>query len=234
MFRIAICDDEETSLQLNKALTDKIMQEEGLSYEITTFQNMRDMISTMVELKANLSYDVLLCDVLTTDMTGIEAAEKLRELGENLDIIFISTSAEYAIDGYRVQALRYIKKPVDVEQLREALSISYRRHSNKEGLTINSDGKTVTIDYKDIIYIESCGRNIDVHVGDKIYTTHIKISDMEKLLPEKNFFRCHRSYIVNFKFADNLERYEMALKNGQILPVSQQLYSETKRRFQKR
>lgn len=233
MFRIAICDDEDTSLCLNKALTEKIMTEEGIPFEITTFQNMREMTDIMSSLKANQTFDVLLSDILTTDMNGIEAAEKLRELGEQVDIIFISTTAEYAIDGYRVQALRYMKKPVDIEQLREALLISYRKHSNKEGLKISVDGKTTTVDFKDIIYIESCGRNIDVHVGDKMMTTHIKISDMEKLLPDKSFFRCHRSYIINYKYVDNLERYEVTMKNGEILPISQQLYTETKKRFQK-
>ena len=233
MFRVAICDDEETSLKLNKALAEKILEEENISYEICTYTNMIEMTEALVNVKKAAPFDVLLSDILATDMNGIEAAEKLRGIGEQLDIIFISSTAEYALDGYRVQALRYLKKPVDLEQLREALLISYRKHTCKEGLAINIEGKMTNINYKDIYYIESCGREVDIHVDGRVLPAHIKISDMEKMLPEKEFFRCHRSYIVNFKNMEKLERYEITMKDGDIISVSQQLYAETKNRFTK-
>ena len=194
MLRVAICDDEKTSVQLNTALTEKILTEANVEYEIYKFEDMR-------------------------------------EIGDNVDIIFISSTAEYALDGYRVQALRYIKKPVDIDTLREALLISVSKHSFIGGLTVSSKGQTFTIDFKDVLYIESCRRDIDIHLTDKIITTHMKISDIERLLPEKDFFRCHRSYIVNFTYMEAIERYQITMKNGDILSVSQQLYSDTKSRF---
>lgn len=233
MFKIAICDDEDTSLRLNKALTEKVLDEINVEYEISTFQDMREMTETLTKLTVAQPFNVLLCDILTTDMNGIEAAEKLRQLGEQLDIIFISSTADFALDGYRVQALRYIQKPVDIDKLREALMLSYHKYSCKEGIAISVEGKSVNVAFEDIAYIESCGRDIDIHVGDKILTTHIKISDMEKMLPQKDFFRCHRSYIVNFNYMDSIERYQVTMKAGDYIPVSQQLYAETKNRYLK-
>lgn len=232
MFKIAICDDEETSVHLNKALTEKVLKEENIEYEINTFQDMREMTDSLTKLTVAQPYNVLLCDILASDMNGIEAAEKLRSLGENIDIIFISSTAEFALEGYRVQALRYIQKPVDIDKLREALLISYHKYSCKEGVAVNVDGKSVNISFEDISYMESCGRDIDIHLQDKVITTHIKISDMEKMLPE-GFFRCHRSYIVNFSYMESIERYQATMADGDIIPVSQQLYAETKNRYLK-
>lgn len=232
VFKIAICDDEETSVRLNKALTEKILTENNIEFEIETFQDMREMTESLTKLTVAQPFNVLLCDILTTEMNGIEAAEKLRQLGEQLDIIFISSTIDYAVEGYRVQALRYIQKPVDLEKLQEALLLSYHKYSCKEGIAVSVEGKSINIAFEEISYIESCGRDIEIHVQDKVLTTHIKISDMEKMLPQ-DFFRCHRSYIVNYNYMDSIERYQITMKDGDLVPVSQQLYAETKNRYLK-
>ena len=231
MVKIAICDDEATSVQLNKALTEKILKEERVEYEIDCFNDMQEMIDALSKVNSVYHYNVLLCDILTTDINGIDAAKRIRELGEQLDIVFISSTAEYALDGYSVQALRYLQKPVDVEKLREALMISYRKSQDKTGLSVISDGKPCSIKFDDIIYIESQAREIDIHFGEEIVTTHIKISDVEKMLPDNLFYRCHRSYIINLSKIKHLERYDVTMNNDEYLPVSQQLYSETKTRY---
>ena len=231
MFRIAICDDEATSLKLNVALTEKILKEEQIEFEIVTFDNMRKMLETLT--KPSQPFDILLSDILTTDMNGIEAAEKIRELGEKLDIIFISTTAAYALDGYRVQALRYLQKPVDIEKLREALLLSYKKNASREKISVTADGKVHNVNFRDIIYVESDARDVHIVLEDKILITHMKISDMEKLLPKEHFFRCHRTYIVNLAAVEHMERYQATMKNGDLVSISQQMYTEMKTKFYK-
>ncbi|MBE5894618.1 MAG: response regulator transcription factor [Lachnospiraceae bacterium] len=231
MFRIAICDDEATSLKLNVALTEKILKEEQIEFEIVTFDNMRKMLETLT--KPAQPFDILLSDILTTDMNGIEAAEKIRELGEKLDIIFISTTAAYALDGYRVQALRYLQKPVDIEKLREALLLSYKKNASREKISVTADGKVHNVNFRDIIYVESDARDVHIVLEDKILITHMKISDMEKLLPKEHFFRCHRTYIVNLAAVEHMERYQATMKNGDLVSISQQMYTEMKTKFYK-
>jgi len=231
MFRIAICDDEATSLLLNKALTEKILQDERIEYEIETFESMTEMLDTMSKVRPTRGFDVLLSDILTSEMNGIEAAKRIRTLGEEVDIIFISTTAEYALDGYQVQALRYLQKPVDIEKLKEALILSYQKHDGKEGLKIMVGSKEMSVKYDEIQYIESCGRDVEVVLEDKRLLTHEKISDMEKIMPAEDFFRCHRSYIVNLDKIEDMERYVIYMKNGDQVSVSQQLYTDTKVKF---
>ena len=88
MYRVAICDDEATSLQINEALTSQVLTEEGIQFETVCFTDMESMIETLSNKEAE--YDVLLCDILAVGMNGIEAAKELRRLGEGLSIIFIS------------------------------------------------------------------------------------------------------------------------------------------------
>ncbi len=232
MFRIAICDDEATSLLLNKSLTEKILQDERIEYEIETFESMSEMLDTLSKVRPTKGFDLLLSDILTTEMNGIEAAKRIRTLGEQLDIIFISTTAEYALDGYQVQALRYLQKPVDIDKLKEALILSYQKHDGKEGLKVMVGNKEMSIKYDDIQYIESCGRDVEIVLADRSrLLTHEKISDMEKIMPADDFFRCHRSYIVNLDKIEDMERYVIYMKNGDQVSVSQQLYTDTKVKF---
>ena len=142
MYRVAICDDEATSLQINEALTAQVLTEAGIEYETVCFTDMQSMIDTLS--RKEVQYDVLLCDILAVGMNGIEAAKELRRLGESLSIIFISSTAEYALEGYQVDALRYIQKPIQIEKLKEALISAYRRKDTK--------GDTLTFQVGDKLY----------------------------------------------------------------------------------
>ncbi|MBR5420801.1 MAG: response regulator transcription factor [Lachnospiraceae bacterium] len=228
MFRIAICDDEATALKLNTMLTEKILKEEKIPYELVAFDDIQTMTDAL--MRPGQPYDLLITDILAHGLNGIEAAERLRGIGEKLDIIFISSTADFALEGYKVEALRYMKKPVDPEQLKEAILISYRKTAQKEGLSLNCEGKLYSIRYEEIIYAESQARDIELTLKDRKLVTHMKISDLEKLLPDM-FFRCHRSYIVNLLEVETIERYQATMKNEEFIPISQQLYSEMKNRM---
>ena len=129
-----------------------------------------------------------------------------------------------------MNALRYLKKPVDSARLKEALLIAYRKTAQKEGLSVTSEGKLYNINYKEIIYAESQARDVELTLKDRRLITHMKISDLEKMLPDQ-FFRCHRSYIVNLLEVENIERYQATMKNQDYIPISQQQYTEMKNRM---
>ena len=231
MFRVVICDDEATSLQINQILTEQVLEEAGIEYEIATFDDMRKMTAALSDEKAE--YDVLLCDILAVGMNGIEAAKELRRLGEKLPIIFISSTAEFALEGYSVNALRYLQKPIDIEKLREALMEAHQNSEDGEALKFQVADRFYKIPFSDIDYLESCGRDTDIITKDERISVHMKFSDMEKRLPADMFLRCHRSYIINLAQAKDLARYRFLTKKGVEIPVSQLQYNETKRRFVK-
>lgn len=230
MFRVAICDDEATSLQINEALTSQVLTEEGIEFETVCFMDMESMIGTLSGKDAD--YDVLLCDILAVGMNGIEAAKELRRLGENLSIIFISSTAEYALEGYQVNALRYLQKPIQIEKLRDALMSAYKMRAVKgDTLTFQVGDRLYKIPFGEIEYLESQGRETIVYTLNEQIAVHMKFSDMEQLLPEDSFVRCHRSYIINMHYVKDLARYRFLTKRGVEIPVSQLQYVDVKKKF---
>ena len=229
MYRVVICDDEATSLQINQILTEQVLEEEGIEFEITTFEDMRVMTEALSDEHAE--YDILLCDILAVGMTGIEAAKELRRLGEKLPIVFISSTAEYALDGYSVNALRYLQKPINIEKLREALKEGYQLSQPTDVLKFQVADRFYRIPFSEIEYLESQGRDTDIITSEETISVHMKFSDMEKKLPADMFLRCHRSYIINLAQTKDLARYRFLTKSGAEIPVSQLQYNETKRKF---
>ena len=230
MYRVAICDDEATSLQINEALTAQVLTEAGIEYETVCFTDMQSMIDTLS--RKEVQYDVLLCDILAVGMNGIEAAKELRRLGERRSIIFISSTAEYALEGYQVDALRYIQKPIQIEKLKEALISAYRMKDTKgDTLTFQVGDKLYKIPFGEIEYLESQGRETIVSTINEQISVHMKFSDMEQLLPEDSFVRCHRSYIINMHYVKDLARYRFLTKRGVEIPVSQLQYVDVKKKF---
>jgi len=230
MFKIAICDDEMTSLMINRALTEQILEEENIEYEITTFEDMQSMIDGVMDEKAE--FNLLLSDILAVGMNGIEAAEEIRRLGDKLPIVFISSTADFALDGYRVNALRYLQKPVQIGKLREAILEAYSNSEKKKDyLSFQVADRFYKINLDDIIYLESMGR--DTHVVTKTETicVHSKFSDMEKQVPSNRFIRCHRSYIINLSEVKDIARYRFLTKGGIEIPISQLQYTDVKKDF---
>lgn len=232
MFRVAICDDEATSLQIIEALTEQILQEAEIEYEIATFEDM--LVMTKELSGGREEYHLLLSDILAVGMTGIEAAEELRRLGEKIPIVFVSSTAEYAMDGYRVHALRYLKKPVEYERLQEALLEAYRMSMNSSGfLKFQVADKLYNLPFEQIEYLESQGRDTNIITAEETISVHMKFSDMEQQLPADSFLRCHRSYIINLAHVKDLARYRFLTKSGVEIPVSQLQYAEIKNKFMK-
>lgn len=232
MFKVAICDDEMTSLMINQALTEQVLTESGIEYEITTFDNMENMISALS--KEDDDYDLLLSDILAVGMNGIEAAEELRRLGDKIPIVFISSTADYALDGYRVSALRYLQKPVQIDILKEAILEAYGSKKNKqENLSFQVGDRFYKVNLDDIIYLESSMRDTEVVTKNDRIVVHNKFSDMEKKLPENRFCRCHRSYIINLSEVKDIARYRFLTKNGIEIPISQIQYQDVKNAYKK-
>lgn len=230
MFKVAICDDEMTSLMINEALTRQVLSEAGIEYEITTFDDMQTMINGVLD--DNADFNLLLSDILAVGMNGIEAAEEIRRLGDKLPIVFISSTAEFALDGYRVNALRYLQKPVQMDKLKEAILEAYSLiGKKKEYLSFQVADKFMKINLDDIIYLESYGRDTEVVTKNERITVHSKFSDMEKQVPADRFVRCHRSYIINMSEVKDIARYRFLTNDGVEIPISQLQYADVKKQF---
>lgn len=177
-------------------------------------------------------------------MPDINGIDFVRGLTDPPLVIFTTAYSEYALEGFRLNAVDYLLKPFSFDDfsratekacsLRElhrmrderAASVSTiesidEASGNNDYISIKSDYKVNLVRYNDIIYIESVGEYIRLHLkdGSKL-TTLFRLKNMETELPQKNFMRVHRSYIVNIDYVSSFARGKIYLSNGDYVPIS--------------
>lgn len=225
MMTIAICDDDSSQINaLRKMLTEwnsQIAVKEYSSAEQFLF-NYPDV-----------SCDLLLLDIEMGDMNGMELAKELRAEGDMLPIIFITGFSEYMGDGYDVEALHYLLKPVEKEKLFRVLDRYACSHKPKNRIILPSgvcNGSVVTVS-NNIMYLEAFGKKTQVTMksGKKITCTLGLSAVSEKL--GQGFVSCHRSYVVNLGFICSVSKNEITMDSGEKIPVSRRLYDSVNRAF---
>ena len=227
--KIAICDDEEIELDLiekyilewSKQLSDKT--------NIYKFKSSEEFLFKYEDIK---DYDVLLLDIQMKEISGMDLAKKLREIGEQMKIVFITGDREYVFQGYEVQALDYIVKPVVKEKLFTVLhKVNEMLKKEDDFAFVQSDGIMHKLKQLDICYIESIGHETVLYVNDKKITCKKGISAMEKEIKEKYFYRCHRSYLVNLSKIDSISKKEVIMEGDIRIPIARGKWEELNKAY---
>lgn len=215
--QLALCDDEPTMLEGIAAMVDQAVEAEGISCEVSLYHSGSALLEA---IRQGEHYHALLLDVLLGEMTGLELAAALREQKNDTAIVFISSNREMAVCGYEVSALRYLTKPVDMDKLREALHQCYTAGLGEEQIVLTTEKGACKLPVADILYAETWGRELRITMVDGAEKVAMKLSDLEALLPPKQFVMCHRTILVNLAWVKYLRYCELELKTGGTLPVS--------------
>ncbi len=214
---LAVCDDEASDRQHIAELTTDILKAEQISAAITQFDSGDALLRS---IEGGAGFSVLLLDVMMPNLDGMALAAALRKQKSKAAIIFISSNREMALNGYEVQASRYLAKPVDREKLREALLYCYDTYcKQKETLLPTAKGES-RVRLSDILYAESQDRSTLLTLTTGKLLVSMMISELAAMLPEDAFIFCHRTVLVNLAFVGSIRRSELELKNGESLPIS--------------
>lgn len=179
--------------------------------------------------------DLLFVDIQMPDLNGFELVNNLK-----IKPVFIFTTAfsEYALDGFKADALDYLLKPIDFPEFTKAVNkamewIDVKSEKNsqfkatKEFLFIKSEYKIIRINFSEITYIQGMSEYVKIHLSNrKPIMSLLSLKSLETQLPENNFMRVHKSYIVNLQKINTIERNEIVYEDGTIIPVSQQYKSQ--------
>lgn len=237
MIKAVIVDDEEKAIQ-------------SLGWELSQFSNEIVVIASFVDPYAALDYlqentpDCLFLDIEMPAMDGFQFIQKLQN--KELAIIITTAYNQYAIKALKNEAIDYLLKPIDADDLQDTLAKIRRhctknltadrlekllteKHSLSKKITVNTDGKLLFLDNEDILYAESDGNYSTLYLTDgrKIVLTK-KLKEIDELLPPETFFRIHNSYIINLeKVKEYLKTdgYVVLISNHKI-PVSRKKKSE--------
>lgn len=226
-YRIAICDDEQNQIEYITSIVTSWSNHKGHSCEIRTFASAEAFLFEYEEDKA---YDILLLDVEMKNMNGIELAKRIRKDNNRAEIIFITSHFEFVGEGYEVDALHYLIKPISVEKFTQVLTKAAEKLSvEPPSVVISCEGETVKLYESDILYVESFLHYIVIHTKDNEYKIKENISVFENKVSDV-FYRIHRSYLVSLKYITRISRTSVNIGNTE-LPLSRGKYDNINRAF---
>lgn len=225
---IAICDDERQQME---ALHSAVLwwgQNSSHVCDVAVFSSAE---AFLFEYDGNNSYDILLLDIEMEGMSGIELAKRLRQDGCHSEIIFITSHFEFYGEGYEVDALHYLIKPVDREKLCSVLEkAAGRLAAEPASVIINCEGKTIKLPERNILYAEALLHYTLIYTADCEYKIKENFSEFAKKLSD-DFYHTHRSYYVSLKHIRRISRTSVMLDNGAELPLSRGKYDDINRAF---
>lgn len=234
--RILICDDTQSDLDVTYKYVTEYYKKKNINVKIDCFTDCNIVLNLLNFIEEN-QYDLYFLDVVMQH-NGIYVASEIIKKVPNASIIFTTTSKEYAIDAFKVQAFDYILKPLDKAEFYDSIDrIMKKLNIKKNTWSFKTNDLTlISINLEDIRYIESTNRRIDVHLcNDEIITsTTIRTKFLETIpfdLSENSFLLCHNSFIVNMNKIKGIKDVEFIMDNGEIVPISKRMLKEVKEQY---
>lgn len=221
----AICDDNNIDSNYVSNLVNKWANERKYQINTDIFDSAE---AFLFHYDGNKDYDILLLDIEMKKMDGVTLAREIRKTNKSVQIVFITGYSDYIADGYDVEALHYLMKPLKEEKLFVVLDRAVNRIiQNEKYLLLNYYDETIRIPLHEIVYIDVDRNYVTIH-SNQDYTIKKTLGKIEKEL-DKRFFRIGRSVIVNLKYISRVTKTDVFLANNTILQLPRGVYDSLNR-----
>jgi DNA-binding LytR/AlgR family response regulator len=218
-----IVDDERPAIRVLERFVD---QTPWLRLE-ASFQNPQEALGFLKDHPA----DLLLLDIQMPKMSGLDLLEKL---DANPLVIFTTAYPDYALQGFEWAAVDYLLKPIAYDRFlrsaTRALQLKTSRSPEDTHLTIRADKRLYRVSREEILYIQAYGDYLKIQTRERQYTPKMTLQEWEQRLPDSDFIRVHRSWIVNLSQVEYLEGNHLVI-GGEKIPVSESYRSELLERW---
>ena len=222
---IAVCDDSAADRDWLSGQVHRWAAERGHTVRLTEYPSAESFLFAYAEDK---TVQILLLDIEMGQMDGVTMARTLRRDNDGVQIVFITGYSDYIADGYEVEALHYLMKPVDAAKLFAVLDRAVEKlRRNEKFLTLELSGETVRLPVYQIRCAEVQGNYVTVHARAD-YTVKMTLSELETRLDD-NFFRLGRSALVNLGCVARVTRTAVTLTDGSTLPLPRGAYERINR-----
>ena len=225
--RIGICDDDHQGLLQIASLLESYRHDSKEEFSYASFQNATDLLASA----ESRDYDLLLLDVLMPGVNGMQAAREIRQRNDQTEIVFLTSSPEYAVESYSVRAHYYLLKPVTEEKLFPILDrLMSDLKKPEDALHIKTQGSVFSLSYRKIEYIEVIAKKLYFYLTDgSSREISGSLADFEPLLLRNpGFIKVHRSYIVNLQWVQELRHGALMTVAGRRVPVARTSYSQVR------
>lgn len=232
MIKIAFCDDDMEVLHQMNELLDcyRVERNEDITY--AAFQSPFELLT---EIEKGIRPDILFLDVVMPEQNGMDVAKEIRQYDTNMKIIFLTSSPEFAVESYSVGAYFYQLKPIWEEsffRLMDAVLVECEK-KKKNSLILRSKDGITRIDLQQLEYCEVLGRKLLFHLENgAVLESAGSLDDLAgQLMQYSNFFRPHRSFLVNMEYIQNISSRSIKMVNDAEIPIPHGKCSEIKNTY---
>lgn len=234
MIRIAICDDNETELSRTRVMTNVYaVANPELEIQLSTYQDPNELLEIIRNRQD--AFDILLLDIYMPELTGVQLARNVRELNDQCQLIFLTSSANHAIEAFSLHAAHYLLKPYTRGQLEDALSkaIAAVQKNQQRNIILKTSSGLRKIDITDIVYSETDKHIQNIYlVENERIQVRISSSELYTMLSiDTRFFKCGSTYIINLGRITEVSNKQILFDNGQTIPVLRRQYRELLDRY---
>ena len=221
MVRIAICDDANADINHLAHCCKSFHFKEDI--QIFKFQSGEQL----VKAHQKEPFQIVLLDVDMPQINGITVGKMLRNIDENVLIIFTTSYPQYAIEAYDCQAFHYLLKPISQKKLETVLSNALDKCKiAQKFIKIKIQNKILKLPISEILYVEYCRKHILYHTENRVIEAVGRFGDVLDELKELGFYQVHQGYIVNFAKVQDFSGYSVILTSGQSVMISVRKKSE--------
>ncbi|MDU1540263.1 MAG: LytTR family DNA-binding domain-containing protein [Paeniclostridium sordellii] len=229
MIEIVLCEDQIQHQKTIEKFLKEILGENNIEYNLKMYKSGEELLNNYPK-----NVDIFILDIQMEKINGMDVARKIREIDKNKpEIIFTTSLVEYIQEGYEVRAYRYLLKPIKYEELKKHILSCIDEVINKKDkfILIENKNETYKIKIEEITYIEIQRKDMSIHTESKVYETKMTMDKIEKELKNYNFYRCHKSFLVNIDYVENIKQYVAILDNKEEVPVSRHRFKDFKHKF---
>ena len=215
--RIAVCEDNPLQRDIIVLLLNRCSAERSLPVELVPYEYG---MNRLYDVEEGAHYDIVFLDIYLQDAMGNELAHRLRAMGYQGKIVFLTASPDFAIESYDVAASGYLLKPISYDRLKAVID-RITENFDPNTYQIRHRATVTRIAYRDILYIESSNSKCMIHtVSGRVHTAYKTLNTIEKELNDSCFLRCHQSFLVNMDHVRQIGK-EFLLSNGETIPIRQ-------------
>lgn len=215
---IAILEDDLKELEITFKMLKEFFDNEKISCNITTFSDPNEFLKLNFEI-----YDLALLDILlNTSINGMDVAKRMREKNKNIAIMFITKTAQFALEGYSVDAVDYVLKPLSYYEfsLKLKKALNFIKNNSSKTLAFKTVDGIVKLNEDDILYIEVISHYLYVNTVDNhSYKVRGTMSNIVDSLSSK-FSRTSNSFLINLKHVKKVSSKEVTLSNSKVIPLT--------------
>jgi DNA-binding LytR/AlgR family response regulator len=226
--RLAIVDDESAYRRHIVEMIDSVYGKSEVSCYL--YSDGSELIRSF---ENGFKLDAVFLDIEMKDVDGMTAAKKIREYSKDIPVIFLTSHTELAMDGYEVDAFRFLGKPLNEDKLRETLTDLEKKLKVDEKIVLHKDGEEIIYPVSNLIYVEASNNSVRFCFRGDNVELRMKFADAIRLVDDasSDFIKIHRSYYINLAHVKKLSATDVILDNNEVLPVARSASADAKKRL---